>query len=266
MEENGMYGVEDYIDQIIMEVLITKTNAINKKVIQLVKPAKGIILYGPPGTGKTTLAKNLAVILGDEDPSKVKMITSTEVLSKWHGQSEENVRELFEDSIKAFEKYGKDSPLYFLIIDEIDAVLSHRGESAGNSVHDPIVNQFLGLMDGLVESSNLIVIGITNRLDRLDNACLRPGRFGCKIEIDLPTLEQRIKIWEKYYQKIFDADIIESKVDCNRLAKLSDKYTGADIEYIFDSSIKQYIINVLDNKERKITERDLVKLVMKYKK
>ena len=265
MEENGMYGVEEYIDQIIMEVLIAKTNIFSKKVIELIKPAKGIILYGPPGTGKTTLAKNLANILGDGDENKIKMITSTEVLSKWHGQSEENIRGLFNDAINSYKKYGDSSPLYFVIIDEIDAILSHRGEGSNTNIHDPIVNQFLGLMDGLSESPNLIVIGITNRLDRLDSACLRPGRFGCKISIDLPTLEQRIKIWEKYHQRVFEADIID-EINCMKLAKLSDNFSGADIEYIFDTSIKKYIMNAFENNKKKITEKDLVRLVMKYNK
>jgi ATP-dependent 26S proteasome regulatory subunit len=267
MELDGMYGMEKYIDIIIKEVLITRTNLVSEHILDLIEPAKGIILHGPPGTGKTTFARNLGKLLACTG-SKIKFLTSTEIKSKWHGESEGNVRKLFKDAIDAYELYGKDSPLYIVVIDEIEAILGTRSGCSSSDIKDAIVNQFLGEMDGLNQFDNCIFIGTTNRLDILDPACLRPGRFGCVITIDAPNEDQRKVIFESYHKKMEKGGVIFplDQFDYTTIAKLTDGFTGAVIKNVFHLCVSDYINNKMNGNERICQPEDLYSILReKYK-
>lgn len=264
MEDAGMFGMEKYIDIITNQVFITRTNLVDPKLIPFIKPSKGIILYGPPGTGKTTFARNIATILGC-DNNFVKFITATEIMSKYFGESEHNFRKLFQPAIDAYQALGELAPLHILIIDELDAILGKRTDNSTScSATNSIVNQFLGLMDGLVQFSNLVIIGITNRLDSLDKACIRPGRFGCKIFIENPSMEQREKIIKLYHGRIFDCGIIEP-IDYVEFASLTDGCTGADIENIFANCIGEYTSSVMMGNKKIITRDNILEKVMEVR-
>ncbi len=178
-----------------------------------IRPVKGILLYGPPGTGKTLLAKAAAT----ESNANFIAVNGPAVLSKWVGESEKMVRELFRKARQA-------APC-ILFIDELDAIASKRGEGELSRVTERIVDTLLTEMDGLVSLKNVVVIGATNRPDMIDPALLRAGRFDKQIEIPAPDEKARLEIF-----KIHTRKMPLHHVDLKELAKQTEGFTGADIE------------------------------------
>lgn len=143
-----------------------------------------MLLYGPPGTGKTLIARKIAMALECDDP---KIVNGPEIFDKYVGGSEEKMRKLFEEAEKDELAMGDESKLHIIIFDEIDAICKPRGSiTSGTGVHESVVNQFLSKIDGVNSLNNILVIGMTNRKDMIDEAVLRPGRLEIKIEIGLP--------------------------------------------------------------------------------
>ncbi len=178
-----------------------------------INPPKGILLYGPPGTGKTLLAKAVA----NESEANFIAIKGPEVLSKWVGESEKNIREIFRKARQA-------APTV-VFIDEIDAIAPRRGTDV-NRVTDRLINQLLTEMDGIQENSGVVIIGATNRPDIIDPALLRPGRFDRLILVPAPDEKARLEIFRVHTRKVPLAE----DVNLEELAKRTEGYTGADIE------------------------------------
>ncbi|WP_297505230.1 CDC48 family AAA ATPase [Thermococcus sp.] len=180
-----------------------------------ITPPKGILLYGPPGTGKTLLAKAVA----NESEANFIAIKGPEVLSKWVGESEKNIREIFRKARQA-------APTV-IFIDEIDAIAPRRGTDV-NRVTDRLINQLLTEMDGIQENSGVVVIGATNRPDIIDPALLRPGRFDRLILVPAPDEKARLEILKVHTRNVPLAE----DVKLEELAKRTEGYTGADIEAV----------------------------------
>ncbi|MCI4459611.1 MAG: CDC48 family AAA ATPase [Acidilobus sp.] len=178
-----------------------------------IEPPKGILLYGPPGTGKTLLAKAVAT----ESGANFIAIRGPEVLSKWVGESEKAVREVF--------RRAREVAPAVVFFDEIDSIAPVRGQSFDSGVTDRIVNQLLTEMDGIVPLSNVVVLAATNRPDILDPALLRPGRFDRVIYVPPPDKEARKQILKIHTKKV----PLANDVDLDRLAELTEGYTGADL-------------------------------------
>jgi len=182
------------------------------------KPPKGILLFGPPGTGKTLLAKAVA----NESECNFIAVKGPELLSKWVGESEKGVREIFRKARQA-------SPS-IIFFDEIDALVPKRGTYSGSShVTESVVSQILTELDGMEELKNVTVLAATNRPDMLDDALLRPGRLERHIYVPTPDAESRKKIFEVYVGGE-TGTIIAKDVDIDALVGLTDGYVGADIE------------------------------------
>jgi transitional endoplasmic reticulum ATPase len=180
-----------------------------------IRPTKGILLFGPPGTGKTLLAKAVAT----ESEANFISIRGPELLSKWVGESERGIREIF--------KKARQSAPCVIFFDEIDAIAPARGSRIGDSgVTDRMVNQLLTEMDGIQPLKNIVVIGATNRVDILDPALLRPGRFDLIIYIPPPDLESRYQILKIHTRKM----PLDNDVNLREIASLTEGYTGADLE------------------------------------
>ena len=181
-----------------------------------IRPPRGILLYGPPGTGKTLLAKAVA----KESEANFILVNGPSLLSKWVGESEKAVREIFR-------KARQTSPT-ILFFDEIDALVPRRGRGSGegSQATEKIVNQVLTEMDGLESLNDVLVVGATNRPDIIDPALLRQGRFDRVIFTPVADEEGRKKIFEIYLKKM----PIAEDVDVNKLAKKTSGYVGADIE------------------------------------
>ena len=132
-----------------------------------IKHVKGMLLYGPPGTGKTLIARKIAEALNCEAP---KVVNGPEIFDKFVGGSEEKIRKLFEDAEKDMKEKGDESDLHVIIFDEIDAICRARGStgSSGTGVNESVVNQLLSKMDGVDSLNNILIIGMTNRKDMID--------------------------------------------------------------------------------------------------
>ncbi|ASJ02532.1 AAA family ATPase [Thermococcus profundus] len=179
-----------------------------------VNPPKGILLYGPPGTGKTLLAKAVA----NESEANFIAIRGPEVLSKWVGETEKRIREIFRKARQA-------APTV-IFIDEIDAIAPARGSYEGGRYLDTLLNQLLTEMDGIEENSGVVVIAATNRPDIIDPALLRPGRFDRLIMVPAPDQRARLEIFRVHTRRVPLAE----DVDLAELAKRTEGYSGADIE------------------------------------
>ncbi|MBR4446920.1 CDC48 family AAA ATPase [Methanobrevibacter sp.] len=182
-----------------------------------IRPPKGTLLYGIPGTGKTLLAKAVA----SESEANFISVKGPELLSKWVGESEKGVREVFRKA-----KQASPTVIFF---DEIDAIASTRsGNDTDSGVTKRVVNQLLTEMDGLEELEDVAIIAATNRPDILDAGLMRPGRFDRHIQVKEPDEEARISIFEVHTKGMPLAD----DVDIKKLAKNTEGYVGADIESV----------------------------------
>lgn len=199
------------------------------------KHCKGLLLFGPPGTGKTLIARKLSKMLNGRDP---KIVNGPEMLSKFVGASEENIRNLFKEAEQEYKQKGDDSDLHVIIFDELDSVFKQRGSSSsdGTGVGDNVVNQLLSKMDGVDQLNNILIIGMTNRLDLIDNALLRPGRFEIQIEIALPDEKGRRDILNIHTAKLRDNKLLAPDVDLAELAGLTKNFTGAELEGLCNSA------------------------------
>ena len=189
-----------------------------------IEPPKGILLYGPPGCGKTLLAKAVAT----ESDAYFIPVNGPEIMSKFYGESEQRLREIFEDA-------KKHSPA-IIFIDEIDAIAPKRDEVIGE-VERRVVAQLLTLMDGLEGRGDVIVIGATNRPHGLDPALRRPGRFDREIEIPLPDKQGRLEILQIHTRNA----PLAKDVDLRKLAEVTHGFTGADLA----SLVKEAAMNAL---------------------
>lgn len=182
-----------------------------------VNPPKGVMIYGPPGTGKTLLAKAVA----NESQANFIAVKGPELLSKWVGESEKGVREVF--------RKARQTAPTVIFFDEIDSIASTRGASSTDSgVTQRVVNQLLTEIDGLEELQDVAVIAATNRVDIMDPALLRPGRFDRHIKVDDPDETARLEIFKVHTKNMPLAE----DVDLEYLAKHSEGYVGADIEAV----------------------------------
>ena len=194
-------------------------------------PPKGLLLYGPPGTGKTMIAKAVATT----SEANFISIKGPELLSKWVGESEKGIREVFRKARQA-------APC-IVFFDELDSVAPHRsgGERGDSHVTERIVSQLLTEMDGLEDLKGVIVIGATNRPDIVDEALLRPGRFDRLLEISLPDNEARKEIIKIHTSK----KPLDKTVSLDKLVELTKGYSGADISALVNaaamSAIKEYL-------------------------
>lgn len=192
------------------------------------KHVKGILLYGPPGCGKTLMARQIGKMLKAREP---KIVNGPEILNKYVGESEANIRKLFADAEDEQKRLGANSGLHIIIFDEIDAICKQRGSMAGSTgVHDTVVNQLLSKIDGVEQLNNILVIGMTNRPDLIDEALLRPGRLEVKMEIGLPDETGRIQILHIHTARMRENKLLASDVDVKELAVETKNYSGAELE------------------------------------
>jgi transitional endoplasmic reticulum ATPase len=220
-----------------------------------VESPKGILLHGPPGTGKTLIAKALAKMT----ESNFISIKGPELLSKWVGESEKGVREIFRKARQA-------APC-IIFLDEVDALVPRRGSGGSDShVTENVVSQILTEIDGLEELNNVLIIGATNRLDIVDEALLRPGRFDRIIKVPNPDEKARQHIFEIHTKK----KPLDSNVKISEIVRITDDFSGAEIAAVANraaiTSLKRYVSGKSKNvKEIKITQQDLIDAVDKVR-
>jgi len=220
---------------------------------------KGIMLYGPPGTGKTLMARQIGKMLNGMDP---KVVNGPEIMSKYVGESEENVRKLFIDAEQEQLERGENSQLHVIIFDEIDAICKERGSTGGGTgVADSVVNQLLSKIDGVEALTNVLLIGMTNRLDMIDEALLRPGRFELKLQIGLPDEEGRVEIFKIHTKKLVDNKYLDDLSIIPQLAARAKNFSGAEIAGLIRAAVS-YATNrcMKDDSPTEIDQRKLAQL------
>jgi len=226
--EMGIGGLDTEISNIFRRAFTTRlypTSYLEKYGIHHVK---GILLYGPPGTGKTLIARTLANAL---NVSEFKVVNGPELFDKYVGETEKKIRDLFANAEKDQKENGDEAGLHVIVFDEIDSICKARGTvSSGTGVNDSAVNQLLTKIDGVDSLNDIIVIGMTNRKDLIDEAILRPGRLELHIEISLPDEKGRLQIFNIHTKKMRENKVLDDDVDLAHLAKITKNYTGADIE------------------------------------
>lgn len=215
------------------------------------QPSKGVLFYGPPGCGKTLLAKAIA----NECQANFISIKGPELLTMWFGESEANVREIFDKARSA-------APCV-LFFDELDAIAKSRGASLGDAggASDRVINQILTEMDGMNSKKNVFIIGATNRPDIIDSAILRPGRLDQLIYIPLPDLPSRIQI----LKAVLRNSPVSKDVDLEFLAKKTHGFSGADLTEICQRACKLAIResiekDIAQQREAMETDKDVEEL------
>jgi len=193
-----------------------------------ITPPKGVLLMGPPGTGKTLIARAVA----NESGANFKVINGPEIMSKFYGESEQKLRETFEDA-------EKNAPS-IIFIDELDSIAPKRAEVTGE-VERRVVAQLLALMDGLASRGEVIVIGATNRPDDIDEALRRPGRFDREIILGVPDKKGRLEILQIHTR----AMPLEEGLDLEKLAAVTHGFVGADLSALAREAAMQALRRVL---------------------
>jgi len=218
-----------------------------------IKPIKNIFLYGPPGTGKTLLAKAVAT----ESGTNFICIKGPELLSKWVGESEKAIREIFKKA-----RQVAPSVIFF---DEIDAIAPVRGMSMDSRVSERIVNQLLTELDGMEKMENVVVIAATNMPHLIDPALLRPGRFDRSILIGVPDKAARKEIFNIHTKKM----PLAKDVDLDELAEYTENYVGSDIELICREAamlvIREALANKDDVRSKKVEKRHFLAILDRIK-
>jgi transitional endoplasmic reticulum ATPase len=220
-----------------------------------IRAPKGVLLYGPPGTGKTLIAKAVAKMT----ESNFISVKGPELLSKWVGESEKGVREIFRKARQA-------APC-IIFFDEVDSLVPKRGSGdSGSHVTENVVSQILTEIDGLEELNNVLIIGATNRLDIVDEALLRPGRFDRIIEVPKPDAKGREHILKIHTKK----KPLDKEIDMKKIVEMTDGFSGADIAAVANqaaiAALKRYVDAKSKNvKDIKISQKDLEDAVEKTK-
>ena len=213
-----------------------------------IEAPKGVLLYGPPGTGKTLLAKAVA----NESNAHFISISGPEIMSKFYGESEARLREIF--------KEAREKSPSIIFVDEIDSIAPKREEVTGE-VERRVVSQMLSLMDGLEARGKVIVISATNRPNAIDPALRRPGRFDREIEIKVPDKKGRKDILAIHTRNMPLAD----DVNVDKIAAVSHGYVGADLEYLCKESAMKCLRRLLPElnlEDEKISPETLEKLIV----
>lgn len=198
------------------------------------KPPKGILFYGLPGTGKTLLAKAIATL----NKANFISVKGPELLSKWVGESEKSLREIF--------KKARQAAPCIIFFDEIDSIVPVRGKGGDNSTTERLLCQLLTEIDGVEKLNGVIIIGATNRLDIIDPALLRPGRFGMTLEFKKPDLFEREEIFRIHLKE----KPIGEDVDISKLAEQTDGCSGADIMDICEKAALEALSNYILKTQR----------------
>ncbi|KAG9510328.1 Vesicle-fusing ATPase 2, partial [Fragariocoptes setiger] len=235
-ESLGIGGLSEEFGAVFRRAFASRLFPPNIAKLYHLRYVRGMLLYGPPGTGKTLLARQIGYILNARTP---KVVSAPEIMNKFVGESEANVRKLFAEAEEEQKKLGDSSGLHIIIIDELDAICKARSMVAGgaNNHTDSVINQLLAKMDGVDSLNNILMIGMTNRRDLIDEALLRPGRFEVQVEIGLPSEEGRREILSIHTKDLKENGKLAPDVDINELAKITKNYSGAELEGLVQAAI-----------------------------
>lgn len=258
LESLGIGGLREEFGKVFQRAFASRALSLSTLKKLGIKHVKGVLLYGPPGTGKTLIARKIGEILHCHEP---KIVNGPEVFNKFVGGTEENVRKLFAEAEAEQAAKGELSQLHLIIFDEFDAICKQRGGSRDSTgVNDNVVNQLLAKIDGVNALNNVLLIGMTNRPDLIDDAIKRPGRFEVHVEIGLPNEEGRQEIFRIHTSTMRANGMMSEQVNINYLASSTENYSGAEIEGVVRAAtaaaLQRHID--LDSKEGVINQEGIL--------
>jgi len=245
-EKLGIGGLDAEFNQIFRRAFASRIWPAHVIKQLGINHVRGMLLFGPPGCGKTLIARQIGKVLNAREP---KIVNGPEILDKYVGGSEEKVRELFAEAEKEQLEMGDQSMLHIVILDEMDAICKSRGSSKSDSgVSDSVVNQLLSKIDGVDSLNNILLIGMTNRKDMIDDALLRPGRLEVHVEIGLPDTKGRLQILGIHTKNMAASNRISPEV-INRLDEISENtknFSGAEIEGLVKAATSYALTRCVD--------------------
>ncbi|XP_039059231.1 vesicle-fusing ATPase-like isoform X2 [Hibiscus syriacus] len=216
----GLGGLQEQYDKIYRQVIVP--HLMVAKGIE-VKCPRGILLHGPPGTGKTVLAYKISCHLSDLE---AKIIKGPEIFKKTMGESKRAVREIFEDARKDFKEHGKKSKIHVILFDELDSI---------------------AWIDGPDSLDNILVIGTTNRIDLIDPAILRPGRFELLIKMHLPSIQERLEILRLHVSSMIQHPSSSTDINFEEIVRETAGYSGADLEALVRNALTRAFLRDPEN-------------------
>lgn len=260
-EEMGIGGLDNEFADIFRRAFASRIYPPELLKQLGISHVKGLILYGPPGTGKTLIARQLSKALNCHKP---KIVNGPEVMSRFFGQSEENIRNLFKDAEEEYARAGDRSSLHIIIFDEIDSICQRRGtDVSGTGARDSMVNQLLSKIDGIDALNNILLIGMTNRIDMIDEALLRPGRFEVHIEVGLPDKSGRAQILKIHTRVMSESKRLADDVNLDEICALTKNYSGAELEGLVKCAVSYAIQRHVDGSD--ITKpKDMDKIIITH--
>ncbi|WP_165483018.1 AAA family ATPase [Legionella genomosp. 1] len=251
-DKHGVAGYTDETQYIVEQLFIPRSLSPKQLEETDLKLPRGGILYGPPGTGKTLIARTIANdFIGKEN---VTVINGPALISKYVGQSAENLRRILDEAKK------KPGVTHVVIIDEMDALVCSRdssGDDLNRQIKADLTTTLLTYLDGVDAIENLMIIGLTNYFERLDEALIRPGRLDVHINIGLPNYKDRLAILSLYLCPLQKKNKVQASLDIEMLAQKSEGLSGAGIKAFIDSAMKRFGISQLvsfDNGKYKIED------------
>ncbi|MCH1771632.1 MULTISPECIES: AAA family ATPase [Metallosphaera] len=234
--------IREYIEFPLKNKEIAKTYGL--------RPPKGVLLFGPPGCGKTLMMRALA----GEAKLNFIYVNVSDIMSKWYGESEARLKELFANA-------RKNAPC-ILFFDEIDTIGVRRETHSGDSVTPRLLSLMLSEIDGLHSDDGVIIVGSTNVPQTLDKALLRAGRFDKLIFIGPPNKQARLEILKVHCA----GKPLAPDVDLSKIAEMTERYSGADLANICQEAARKVAVEALESKtERKITMQDFMEIIQRYK-
>lgn len=251
----GIGGYEEEINTIMRECFVSR--AIPQNILNAYGKIhkKGCLLYGPPGTGKTYIITRITKLFPD---SQVMIINGPELLNKYVGESEANIRALFDKAKADYKADPLNCGVHIIVFDELDALAPKRGSrSDSTGINDRVVSQILTMMQGADSPPNVFVFATTNRKDLIDDALLRPGRFDTHVYIGLPKEEYRLKILEIHTDKLVQNKLLAADVDLNYWAKKTEGYSCAELGYLVQMAMDYAVLEDFE------VSRDKTKLVFR---
>lgn len=248
-EKLGIGGLDQEFNQIFRRAFASRIWPAHIIQQMGIHHVRGMLLYGPPGCGKTLIARQIGKALNAREP---KIVNGPEILNKYVGGSEEKIRELFAEAEQEQLEMGDNSMLHIVIMDEMDAICKQRGTvKDGTGVSDSVVNQLLSKIDGVDSLNNILLIGMTNRKDMIDDALLRPGRLEVHVEIGLPDTKGRLQILNIHTRSMKEAKRITPEA-VKRLPELAEKaknFSGAELEGLVKAASSFALARCLDVKD-----------------
>eukprot|EP00522_Entomoneis_paludosa_P007154 CAMPEP_0172448666 /NCGR_PEP_ID=MMETSP1065-20121228/7629_1 /TAXON_ID=265537 /ORGANISM="Amphiprora paludosa, Strain CCMP125" /LENGTH=758 /DNA_ID=CAMNT_0013200223 /DNA_START=22 /DNA_END=2298 /DNA_ORIENTATION=+ len=262
-EKLGIGGLDAEFNQIFRRAFASRLWPPSVIKQMGINHVRGMLLFGPPGCGKTLIARQIGKALNAREP---KIVNGPEILDKFVGGSEEKIRELFKEAEQEQAERADKSMLHIIILDEMDAICKARGTVRdGTGVQDSVVNQLLSKIDGVDSLNNILLIGMTNRKDMIDDALLRPGRLEVHVEIGLPDTKGRLQILNIHTRNMRESKRLAPDVP-PRLPEIAEKtknFSGAEIEGLVKAASSFALERCIDHKDLGKAP-DTKKLVLQY--